>query len=341
MRLPLLASLCLVGCGVPQLAGLAPSNGALSIFSSANFCPADRVTVTRREDLPPSTVVGAATSPPPDIATDPGRLEMWRHRMAERNTALDQWGKTYVVSGCGHDQLYICGHPNRPEFIAGGPNITGDSTESVGDGTAQGTFVVSAVQCLPVAPPQPNVQFDADAVPMPERTEVPALPPAVRALTVRPIARWMTSDLRLQTGAMPPTLEKLCKASASQFVASFGWSVVDDASADLQAIVPCVGGLDATGKPGHTVNSLQDDQTVELVWPADVQVSSLELRARDRTIENIPEGPIHVKCDLPGGGSDRVTTCEWRHAQWDTARIARLLSNSQALAAYAAQRGSR
>ncbi len=177
--------------------------------------------------------------------------------------------------------------------------------------------------------------FDADAVTIPPHTIARPLPDAIRALKVRAVPRLVGSDLQPVSSPVSPELAKQCDATARAFAKSFGWNVVD-AGADVDAFIPCVGGLDANGQPGHDVATLQSDQAVELKWPVP-SIPSLELRANGKTIETVPVGPLHLLCELPRSAT-RVETCESSWGEWDMARIARSLTSSPTLDAFVNKR---
>jgi hypothetical protein len=324
----------LVGCAhaLPN-AELPLSDGARTLFAQGNFCP--QVSVTARPDIQPHTLL-APGAPPNDVAADPQRLQMWRDAKAQEAAALDGWGRTFDVSGCAKTQQYICGRPLESELIAGSQTmITGDAHSLVtSDGTPQGTIVMSAVKCVPRR--EPSAQLDADAVPIPEQTDVPPLPAPLRALTVKAIPRALGSDLQPAKGPISPRLQTLCNESARRFGESFGWRVVDDGTADLEVIVPCIGGVDAQGNPVNVIPTLESDDAIELRWPP-TDVPQMELRAEGKTVEMIPVGPSHVRCDLPRS-ADRLFVCQARFDQWSDARIARQLAASPALAAFANKR---
>jgi hypothetical protein len=333
MRALLLASVCFAGCGT-LFRPLSLTGGAGTIFSQSQYCPAERVTVTPRPEIAPHAfLVRTLPTPPAEIAADAQRLKMWRDAQNQEWAALDRWGHSFSVAGCGKFQEYVCGHPTRVDFNNGVGLQTGDNSFSEGNGTREGTFVMSAVQCLPRA--QSGQSFDADAVRIPEHTDVPSLPAAIRALTVRVTPRHLGSDLQLLAEPIPEALQAQCRASSRRFCESFGWKVVEDASADLEALVPCVGTLDANGQPQHDLQSLEDDNTVELRWPQPA-IPSLELRAHGATIAVIPVGPLHLRCEMPRS-FDRAAQCEGRWAEWENARMARLIGESPSLNAFAAQ----
>lgn len=90
------AALALTGCE-PAPRGAATADAARREFSSADFCPMDRVEAERLSPMPP---------PPPAIASDPERMAMWRARF---ETHLDPKARqTIAVAGCGDRATYAC-----------------------------------------------------------------------------------------------------------------------------------------------------------------------------------------------------------------------------------------
>jgi hypothetical protein len=93
---PIASALVLLGCEiVPH--GAATADQARRDFSSSAFCPMGRVAAERVEPIPP---------PPPAIARDGERMEMWRETFEAR--AQQSLKQTIAVSGCGESTTYIC-----------------------------------------------------------------------------------------------------------------------------------------------------------------------------------------------------------------------------------------
>ena len=81
LLLPLASTAC-----APSIA-----DGAAQIYTVAQICPHEGVTVKERSDLPPHSVLkGTATPPGVDI---------------------DSVATTYEISGCSKKQLYVCARP--------------------------------------------------------------------------------------------------------------------------------------------------------------------------------------------------------------------------------------
>ena len=77
---------CLVGCS--------KETGARETFSREHTCPEDRVEVRERKDLRPS-MLRVRVSPPPEIASDPGRLAQFNEKQAEMDKGADTFGDIY------------------------------------------------------------------------------------------------------------------------------------------------------------------------------------------------------------------------------------------------------
>jgi hypothetical protein len=76
----------LAGCG----GFFTTAAAARAQFVEDVTCPANRVTV----------VHAPASTPPPDIAADPGRLALWSSQAKQ--------SPTYVTTGCGQERRYFC-----------------------------------------------------------------------------------------------------------------------------------------------------------------------------------------------------------------------------------------
>ncbi len=92
------------------LASCATSSGAARrVFIYAKSCPDDRVEEHRRADLIPHRAATVEPSPPPDVASDPDRLRVWRQAQDQRRAAEAAHPcNIYEVSGCGQRVLYCC-----------------------------------------------------------------------------------------------------------------------------------------------------------------------------------------------------------------------------------------
>ncbi len=90
---------CVVGCS--------KETGAREKFSQEFTCPEDRVEVREREDLKPS-MLRVKVPPPPEIASDPGRLAEYNEREAEIDEGADTFGDIYEARGCDKQSLYAC-----------------------------------------------------------------------------------------------------------------------------------------------------------------------------------------------------------------------------------------
>lgn len=87
------------------------TDGAKEQFSKENTCPLDRVETRARTELKPSQF-GKAGTPPRDIASDPGRLQLWRAEQAKLAANDDSWGQIVEARGCDAHVFYECGHPS-------------------------------------------------------------------------------------------------------------------------------------------------------------------------------------------------------------------------------------
>lgn len=88
------------------------SQTAQEDFSKQYSCPKDRVTTTVRPDLSAYTLSGAGPSTPPkEVAADPGRLAEWKKHEAETEAGYRNF--TIVQTrGCGHEVYYLCSLAN-------------------------------------------------------------------------------------------------------------------------------------------------------------------------------------------------------------------------------------
>ena len=94
-------------CGCQSVA-----DGAKEQFSQDHVCPLERVETRARPELKPSQFSTPST-PPNDIAADPGRLELWRAERASLAANEDAWGDVVEARGCDVHVFYSCGHPTR------------------------------------------------------------------------------------------------------------------------------------------------------------------------------------------------------------------------------------
>jgi hypothetical protein len=116
MRLPcvLLSSVTLASCAPTPVTAAA----AKKDFASTHSCPAHRLDVTEEEDLSPRELATKESSPPPEIASDPERREMY---LAPRTRSWEREGDVhlYTVEGCDHRSLIACGRRGRfPGYVS-------------------------------------------------------------------------------------------------------------------------------------------------------------------------------------------------------------------------------
>jgi hypothetical protein len=94
--------------------------GAREHFSREFSCPENRIEAKTRADLRPSTMnpflIPSVPEPPAEVKADPARLEVWRqNKVAQRSSSanfVDGRFTVIEVSGCDHQILYCCSHPN-------------------------------------------------------------------------------------------------------------------------------------------------------------------------------------------------------------------------------------
>jgi hypothetical protein len=103
--------------------------GAQLTFARAATCPVESVDVRPRTDLPAHMLVSPPSKPPADVVTDPKRLVTWRNDEVQRETAIDAVYRSYEVTGCGSDALYVCARATGADL--------------------EGTTFASAVKCFP------------------------------------------------------------------------------------------------------------------------------------------------------------------------------------------------
>lgn len=230
-------------CVLAGSAGCAASmaEGARKIFSEKNVCPPERITVQRRDDIPPHVLLAPGQSqqpaPPPEVAGDPERLALWQKLHGEQAAALDQAGTTYQVSGCGKSAMWVCRHPSQAEVATGGSGmIVGDESTTVGDDTITGTKVISAVECLPPAGPEQDVLariHAPDVVHLPPHTPLPAVPDALRGWKALAEVNLVTSrtGLLLNPGRKRADSSEAgakCAQKGAALFEQLGWTAVFD-----------------------------------------------------------------------------------------------------------------
>jgi hypothetical protein len=75
-------------------------------FSQHFSCPLDSITSKERPDVNATEFEHAAT-PPPDVASDPARLAVWKSNQSQ------PWSvEFYELTGCGHHVLWGCRLPS-------------------------------------------------------------------------------------------------------------------------------------------------------------------------------------------------------------------------------------
>jgi hypothetical protein len=118
-------ALTLLGCVACATLREGPGGAAQARrdFSRETFCPEHRVEAARVIPMP---------VPPPAIAKDPERLEMWRSTFQRRGEQEPR--QTIAVSGCGTRATYACWEFSGPaEGSSAGRQLTiGSSCIAVG-----------------------------------------------------------------------------------------------------------------------------------------------------------------------------------------------------------------
>jgi hypothetical protein len=101
-------SLSQIGCGIGRSL---LSDEARSRFSQQQSCPEDRLTMTT---LPVTAQdLLTASTPPPAVATDPGRFAVWKAGVHEG--ARNYRDLTLIhVAGCEVDRTYLCWDQRAP-----------------------------------------------------------------------------------------------------------------------------------------------------------------------------------------------------------------------------------
>lgn len=96
--------------------------GATESYSLLYSCPVEQIQTFERSDLDAAAVLEqwhastgtTPTGPPPGVAEDPARRELWEARRAEVLAKLDE--KTaFEVRGCGHQEFFLCAHTKNPK----------------------------------------------------------------------------------------------------------------------------------------------------------------------------------------------------------------------------------
>ncbi len=106
MSARLAIAIALAGCGSSRASA---ESAARDELSKQHSCPADRITTAVRSDLKPFALGGVTRDvPPPDVAKDPGRLEVWNAKQREIEDGYDNF--TIVEArGCDQHVFYLCG----------------------------------------------------------------------------------------------------------------------------------------------------------------------------------------------------------------------------------------
>lgn len=88
-------------------------SGAREQFSKQHACPESRVEVRPRGDLRVwDVLVGVTPQPPPDVASDPERIALFRANQQDQNDRMQSSCELYEVRGCSQQQLLCCAHPS-------------------------------------------------------------------------------------------------------------------------------------------------------------------------------------------------------------------------------------
>ncbi len=127
------------------------SQGARQAFEKSFFCPGPQVTVAARPDVPVHTIVqtkGDGAQPPPEVAADPARLQMWQQAQAQKSADVDSLGPPYEVVGCGEKVMLVCFHPTYSDIASGRGVVVGDTSTSISNGDDNSAQYLSAVACI-------------------------------------------------------------------------------------------------------------------------------------------------------------------------------------------------
>ena len=181
MRLALQAlTTTMLAAGIASTA-CAPSvaDGAARIYSVAEICPHDGVTVKGRSDLAPHSVLKG-------VSTAPG-------------VNIDSITDTYELTGCGKKVLYVCGRPvigNHPDPFSVavwtpddvGPRLAVNTpyfteTRAI---DIDGDRIENMTTCQPINEPgqQPAPPPTPTATTAPTEPTPSAAPPAATTLTI-------------------------------------------------------------------------------------------------------------------------------------------------------------
>ncbi len=243
------ALLMMTGCAMSM------AEGARHIFSEKNICPADRVTVHKRADIPPHTLLAPQRTdqqPPPEVSADPERLALWNKLQQDRQATVDEAGTTYEVAGCGQSVMYVCSHPNVTEVMTGSPFIVGDLSVVEDD-----VIALSAVECLPPVGANQNIAAriqGPDVVHIPPHTALPAVPDSLRGLRVLALDKVVSSQTaqRVDPSHAAASAEEAkrsgCAKESTTLFGPLGWSAVFDAQEphDLVTRSECTGNVALT-----------------------------------------------------------------------------------------------
>jgi len=274
-----IASACGAPSGGPRLPEPA---GAQMLFAQNETCPADRITVTARPDVPPHTILAhGGGDPPPEIASDPERMALWAHQHGDDLGAIDSAWRTFAVSGCNTQSLYVCQHPSGADFDAQNGHIVGDGSVRRDDGV-----VVSAVRCESNVKRELtyeagvmgniNARMEDPSVPvLPLHTPLPTMPAALQHLRV-----FNTEAQRV--GVLPA----VCHGLGQKFDTILGWTPVEAGQpADIVLKSECFASANVSHGP-RMFELLPLDRTM-----------SISVSAPDGTlIEQFPPFPSTFAC---------------------------------------------
>lgn len=86
-----LTTATLAGCLASTACAPSVADGAARIYSAAEICPHEGITVKARSDVAPHSVLKGTPTPP--------------------GVDIDSIASTYEIAGCGKKVLYVCGRP--------------------------------------------------------------------------------------------------------------------------------------------------------------------------------------------------------------------------------------
>ena len=317
MRASVLCLWSLLACGGPVERMPSPL-GAQMIFTQSQTCPADRVSVTPRPDLPPHTILARHHGePPPEIAADPARMQLWLDRHGENLALIDSTWKTFELRGCDVQALYVCQHPTLEDFSARDGTIVGDAT-SVRDGK-----VLSAVRCTTNVKRQLEMQSgamgDIDArmndpnVPvLPAHTPLSALPPALQKLRV----------FNAQA-PRPGVMGAVCHGLGQRLDASFGWTPVEAGQpADILLTLEC-----------FTAANVTHDGRMFVLLPLDRKMSASVSTPDGNPLVELPPFPATFACPTAD-----AQACSAALDEYATATTANAIAQSPKVIEYLAKR---